>query len=143
MAVQFSEAVRIAMLDSIETAIGTDAKLVFYRGSIPANCAASAPSGDIVATLTLTGNWMDNAVADTGFCKKLKASGSTWSAQATLAGTNTVAFYRIFNTGLTVCHEQGTVTATGGGGDITLDSVSVAQNQTITITAKQLNSGNN
>ena len=147
MAVQFSEAVRKAMLDVTESQVGTNGKLIFYKGTKPANCAAAASGGDIavVATLTLTGDWMDAAVLDGGgtYCKKIKAAASSWSAQATLAGTNTISFYRIYDSSQTTCHEQGAVTATGGGGDIILDNVNVAQNQTITITAKELRSGNN
>jgi len=32
-----------------------------------------------------------------------------------------------------VCHEQGSVTATGGGGDLELDNISIAVSQTVTI----------
>lgn len=147
MAVQFSEAVRKAQLDVTESQVGDNGKLIFYKGTKPSNCAAPASGGDIavVATLTLTGNWMDAAVLDGGgaYCKKIKAAASSWSAQATLAGTNTITFYRIFDASQTTCHEQGTVSEAGGGGDIILDNTDVAQGQTITITAKELRSGNN
>lgn len=146
MAVQFSEAIRKAMLDATESQVGDNGKLIFYKGTKPANCAAPASGGDIavVATLTLTGNWMDAAVLDGGgtYCKKIKSATSSWSAQATLAGTNTITFYRIYDASQTTCHEQGTVTSSVGG-DIILDNVNVAQGQTITITAKELRSGNN
>ncbi len=38
---QFSTAVRNAMLDAIETAIGTGAVCKFRTGAVPANCAES------------------------------------------------------------------------------------------------------
>jgi hypothetical protein len=39
------------------------------------------------------------------------------------------------------CHLQGTVTATGGGGDMTLDNVTIATGQQVTITAFTLTAG--
>lgn len=36
---------------------------------------------------------------------------------------------------------QGTVTATGGGGDMTLDSVAITATQSVTITAFSLTAG--
>jgi hypothetical protein len=39
------------------------------------------------------------------------------------------------------CHIQGTVTATNGGGDMTLDNVSLATGQQVTITAFTLTAG--
>lgn len=42
----------------------------------------------------------------------------------------------------TVCHEQGTITATGGGGDMTVDNTSIASGQTVTVTTKTFTEGN-
>ena len=71
---------------------------------------------------------------------KDKHPSSSWSAQASAAGT--VGHYRIYDSTVTVCHEQGSVTAVGGGGDITLDNVVVALNQTLTIISKTITAGN-
>ena len=142
MGVQYSTAVRIAMLDSIETAIGPNARIIFYTGAKPALCS-DAPTGTVVATLALTGNsgdWMSAASASANIVTKTKNPASSWSSTASSAGT--VGYYRIYDSTVSVCHEQGTVTATGGGGDITLDNVVVALNQTITITSKVITAGN-
>lgn len=142
MAVQYSTAVRIAMLDSIETTIGANARVIFYTGSKPSLCSDAA-TGTVVATLALTGNsgdWMAAASAAGNVVTKAKHGSSSWSASASSAGT--VGYYRIYDSTVTVCHEQGTVTATGGGGDITLDNVVVASAQTITITSKTITAGN-
>lgn len=142
MAVQYSTAVRIAMLDAIESTIGANARIVFYTGSKPALCS-DAPTGTVVATLALTGNsgdWMSAASAAGNVVTKNKHPSSAWSASASSAGT--VGYYRIYDSTLTTCHEQGTVTATGGGGDITLDNVVVALSQTITVTSKTITAGN-
>lgn len=142
MSVNYSTAVRIAMLDAIETAIGANARVVFYTGSKPTLCSDAA-TGTVVATLPLTGNsgdWMAAASAAGNVVTKAKHGSSSWSATASAAGT--IGYYRIYDSTVTTCHEQGTVTATGGGGDITLDNVVVALNQTITITAKTITAGN-
>lgn len=142
MSVNYSTAVRIAMLDAIETAIGANARIVFYTGAKSTLCSDAAPAG-VVATLALTGNggdWLSAASAAANVVTKTKHPSSSWSATATAAGT--VASYRIYDSTLTTCHEQGTVTGTGGGGDITLDNVVVALNQTITITSKVITAGN-
>jgi hypothetical protein len=38
----------------------------------------------------------------------------------------------MYDTGGT-CHAQGSVTATGGGGDLTLDNVNIASGQTVSV----------
>ena len=46
----------------------------------------------------------------------------------------TAAHYRIYASDGTTCHEQGSITATGGGGDMTIDNTSIASGQTVSIT---------
>lgn len=143
MSVQYSTGVRINMLDSIETTIGANAKLVFYTGAKPTTCADAA-SGTVVATLSLTGaggDWMSAASAASNVVTKDKNPASAWSVAASNAGT--VGHYRIYDSSLTTCHEQGTVTTTAvGTGDITLDNTVVTAGQTITITGKTITAGN-
>jgi len=126
MALQLSVAVRNARLDAIESTIGASAILKIRTGAAPADCAA-ADSGTVLATLSLPADWM--AAASSGS----KAKSGTWSdASADAAGT--AGHFRIYDSGGTVCGLQGTVTATGGGGDLTLDNVSIATSQPVTIT---------
>ena len=144
MAVKYSTQVREAMLNAIETATGASANLIFYTGSAPAKCSDPA-TGSVVATLALTGNggdWMSPASSTNNVTTKVKHPSSTWTAQATAPGTNVVGYYRIYDSGNNVCHEQGTVSAAGGGGDMILDNTSVAQNQTITVVTKTITAGN-
>jgi hypothetical protein len=54
----------------------------------------------------------------------------TWSVAA--SDTGTAAHYRLTN-GSDI--EEGTITATGGGGDLTLDNTSIATGQTVSITS--------
>jgi hypothetical protein len=43
---------------------------------------------------------------------------------------------------ISTCHIQGTVTVTGGGGDLTLDNTSIASAQTVVINTFTLTAGN-
>lgn len=133
MAIQLSVAVRNAKLDAIETTIGTAARLAIFTGAQPANCAA-ANSGTELVRLTLPSDWM--AAASNG----TKALQGTW--QETASGTGTAAHYRIYASDGTTCGKQGSVTATGGGGDLTLDNASIASGQTVTVTGMTWTEGN-
>jgi hypothetical protein len=134
MAVQLSTTVRNARLDAIETAIGTSAVLKIRTGAPPANCG-TADSGTVLATLTLPSDWM--AAASSGS----KAKSGTWEdTSADNAGT--AAHFRVYASDGTTCHLQGTVTATGNGGDMTLDNVSIGAGQAVTITGFTLTDGN-
>jgi len=131
MPFQFSTATRNASIDAIETAIGTAPTLEIRSGAVPANCAA-ADSGTVLATMTLPSDWL--AAASNG-SKTLLGTWQDTSADA----TGTAGHFRI-KVGAT-CHIQGTVTATGGGGDMTLDNISVASAQQVTITSFTLTAG--
>jgi hypothetical protein len=134
MVVQLSTTVRNARLDAIETAIGTSAVLKIRTGAAPANCG-TADSGTVLATLSLPSDWM--AAASSGS----KAKSGTWEdTSADNAGT--AAHFRVYASDGTTCHLQGTVTATGGGGDMTLDNVSIGAGQAVTITGFTLTDGN-
>jgi hypothetical protein len=134
MTVQLSTTVRNARLDVIESTISTAAVLRIYSGAQPANCAA-ANSGTLLAEMTLPSDWM--AAASSG----AKALSGTWQdASANNAGT--AGHFRIYESTATTCHIQGSVTATGGGGDLTLDNTSIAAGQSITITSFTLTDGN-
>lgn len=134
MALQFSVAVRNARLDAIETAIGTAAVLKIRSGAPPAN-VATADSGTVLATLSLPSDWMAAASGGT------KAKAGTWEdASADAAGT--AAHWRLYASDGTTPHAQGTVTATGGGGDLTVDNVSFAAGQTFTVTSFTITEAN-
>jgi hypothetical protein len=134
MAFQESVTVRNARLDAIETAIGTAPVLKIRTGSLPADCAA-ADSGTVLATLTLPSDWM--AAAASG----AKAKSGTWEdTSADAAGT--AGHFRIYDSGGSTCHLQGTVTATGGGGDMTLDNAVLAAGQDVVITGFTITAGN-
>jgi hypothetical protein len=133
MAIQLSVAVRNARLDAFETATGASAILRIRSGAPPASCAA-ARSGTVLATVSLPADWM--AAASGGS----KALSGTWQdASADAAGT--AGHFEIMDSAGTTCHMQGTVTATGGGGDMTVDNTSFAAGQAFTVTGFTLTEG--
>src|SRR3954463_13861244 len=115
MALQLSVAVRNSRLDSIESVIGVSAVLKIRTGAAPATCA-TADSGTVLASATLPSDWMATASGGT------KALSGTWQDGAADAA-GTAAHFRIYASDGTTCGLQGTVTATGGGGDMTVDNV--------------------
>lgn len=133
MTVQHSTAVRHARLDSIETAVGTAPFLDIRTGAQPANCAA-ADAGVELEHMALPTDWL--AAAASG----AKAKTGTWTGTTDAAGT--AGHYRIKDTTDTTCHEQGSVTGTGGGGDLELDNAVIASGQTITINTWTYTEGN-
>ncbi len=134
MSLQLSTSVRNARLDAIETTIGTSAILKIRSGAAPADCG-TADSGTVLATLSLPSDWMAAAASGS------KAKSGTWQ-DASADASGTAAHFRIYDSGGTTCHLQGTVTATGGGGDLTLDSTSITAAQSVTITGFTLTDGN-
>jgi len=134
MALQYSVTVRNAQLDAVETTVGTAPLLRIYSGSAPANCAAAA-SGTLLAEATLPSDWMEAASSGS------KALSGTWQ-DASANATGTAGHWRLYDSGGTTCHAQGTVTATGGGGDLTLDNTSIASGQSVTITSFTITAGN-
>lgn len=125
MALQFSTTYRNALLDQLESTIGTAPILEIRSGAAPADCA-TADSGTLLASITLPSDWM--AAASSGS----KAKSGTWQ-DASADATGTAAHFRIKDSTGTTVHMQGTVTATGGGGDLTVDNTSFAAGQQFTV----------
>ena len=125
MAVQYSTGIRNAMLDAIETAIGTSGVLKVRTGAQPAACSM-ADSGTVLATYSLASDW---AAAASGGSKSFNSTPLT----VTAAASGTAAHYRLYASDGTTCHEQGTITATGGGGDVTIDNPSITSGQAVSI----------
>lgn len=133
MSFQFSTTARNAALDAIETAIGASAVLKIRSGAAPADCG-TADSGTVLATLNLPSDWL--AAASGGS----KSKSGTWEdTSADAAGT--AGHFRIYASDGTTVHMQGTITATGGGGDMTLDNTSIASGQQVTITSFTISAG--
>lgn len=134
MTVQLSVAVRNARLDAIETAIAASAVLKLRTGAPPANCAA-ADSGTAVSVIALPADWMSAAAAGA------KAKLGTWS-EAAADASGIAGHFRLYASDGVTCHGQGTITATAGGGDMTLDNISITLGQPVVINAFTLTDGN-
>jgi len=133
MSLQYSVTLRNNQLDQIESTTGVSAKLQIRTGATPATCATAA-SGTLLAELVLPSDWMNAASAGS------KAKLGTWSVAAAAAGT--AGHFRVVDSAGTNCHIQGTVTVTGGGGDMTLDNTNIAVGQIITTNTFTINAGN-
>ena len=134
MTIKLSVAVKNARLDAIETAIGTSPVLKIRSGAAP-SAITDADAGTVLATLTLPSDWL--AAASSG----IKSKSGTWQDTSADA-TGTAAHFRIYASDGTTQHLQGTITATGGGGDMELDNTSLAATQSFTIIAFALTDGN-
>lgn len=133
MALQLSVAVRNARLNAIETTIGATAILKIKTGAPPADCA-SADSGTVLASMTLPADYLANASGGS------KAIAGLWQ-DTSADNPGTAAHFRIYANDGTTCGMQGTVTASGGGGDLTLDNPVLASGQQVTITSFTLTDG--
>lgn len=123
MTVSYKTTVANAILDnSYDTQLGTSPRLDIRTGAPagPDNAAGGSSLALIVAPST----------AFSASASKSKAKTGSWSVAA--GGTGTAAHYRL-QTSAAVAFEEGTVTATAGGGDATLDNTSIAAGQTVTV----------
>ena len=125
MATQYSVAVRTSQMSQLNTTIGINAQIMIYNGAAPAN-VGTAPTG------TLLVQFAGNATA-------FGAAASAVLTASAVAGVNAVAagvagYYRI-NTSAAVAVTQGTISASGGGGDMILTNTNIASGQATTFTS--------
>jgi hypothetical protein len=130
MTLQYSTAVRNAILDAIETTIGTAAVLKIRTGAPPA-FPVTADSGTVLVSYTLASDWAANA---SGGSKSFNGTPISGAA----SNTGTAGHFRIYESTGTTCHMQGTATLTAGGGDMTLDNTNITASQAVNITAFNL-----
>ena len=134
MSIQYNIATLINdRLNKLLADAGNAAIFRIYSGSMPANCATAA-SGTKLTDDTLPSTWMAGASAGS------VAKSGTWTLNGVAAGT--AGYFRILDSGATACYMQGTITATGGGGDMTLDNTNIASGQSVTVTGFTLTDGN-
>lgn len=131
MALQYSEGVRNAKLDAVETTVSTTPVLALFSGAPPAT-TATANSGTLIASMTLPSDWMAAASGGT------KAKSGTWQDTSADA-SGTIGHFRIFASGGT-CHIQGT--CANSGADMNFDNNVVNSGQQVTISSFTLTAGN-
>ena len=133
MAFQLSVNARNATLQAIETEVGVNPIITISTGTPPADCA-TANTGTIVATMILPTDWLSTPALGS-----IVLSGTWQDLSADASGT--AGYFRLHNNAGTVCHMQGSVTATGAGGDMQLDNTNIASGQQINITAFTITAG--
>jgi hypothetical protein len=129
MAVTLNTALKNTLLDGLDSAFN-NGTLTIRTGAPPG--AGNAATGTALATITLPADAFAPASGGT------KAAQGTWQ-DASADASGTAGHYRLVSGSLVL---EGTVTATGGGGDLELDNTSVASGQQVTITAFSLTSTN-
>jgi hypothetical protein len=132
MTIRIAVATRTARITAIETDIGTAAKVEIRSGAAPTNLT-DADTGTLLASYTLASDWATQASGVLTFAG-VPISG-------TAVGTNTAGHYRV-KTNAGVIKMDGSVTATGGGGDMTVDNANITTGQTVQITSWTITDGN-
>lgn len=113
MALTVTAAVAQSLASALATSVGASATIKIYSGSKPAT-PETAATGTLLVTVPISGSFT-------------ASSGSITSADpaaASPAASGTAGYFRLATSGGTAILD-GTVTATGGGGDMTLGSVTI------------------
>lgn len=138
MTLRLSPGQRVAMLDAIfnGTGINIDSYILEIRSGAQPATADLAPTGTVLASITLPADSMAAAVSPAATIAKA----GTWQDTSADA-TGTAGWMRIRASGdagttnNTDRRIDGAVTATGGGGELELQNTSVALGQSVTITS--------
>jgi hypothetical protein len=103
-----------------------------FDGTMP-GATATADAGTILAELTLPSDWMANASSGS------KALSGTWE-DTSANNSGTAQYFRVYNSGISTCHIQGTVGTAAT--DMIVDSTSFTAGQKFTVTTFTLTDGN-
>lgn len=129
MAVRISTAARSAAADAIVDLVdgGTGAgTLRIFTGAQPAN-PATAPSGTLLGTLTMSDPAFGNAASGV-------ATAAPITGDSSADATGTAGWARIADSSGTAIIDM-SVTVSGGGGDLQLDSVNIVAGGAINVTS--------
>lgn len=121
-----------AIVDAVD--VGTtnpSATLVIYSGTPPANVDTALSGNTILAELAMSSPAF-GAAADATPGATATASAITDDSSANATGT--ASFFRILDRDETP-KIQGAVTATGGGGELEINSVAISSGAAVTITS--------
>ena len=132
MTLRYNVLLRNAQLDAITTFAGNGALLRIYDGTQPATGGAATT---LLAELTCGTPFAAGASSAT-----LTLGSITQDSSANATGTAT--WFRIVKSDGTTHVMDGTVTATGGGGDLTLTTASIVTGQPVSVTSFTIARGN-
>lgn len=130
MTTGYSTTLRNAQLDAISTTVGNAGKLQIYDGTRPATGGTATTK---LAEFTL-GTPFASAAAAAALSPTLPANVSGLAA-------GTATWFRITTSGGTFVID-GSVTATGGGGDCQLNTTTISVGVTVAVTSFTINRGN-
>jgi hypothetical protein len=134
MAIETSTGLAGALLGQLNTTFAS--KTCEIRTGSPPSSPDSAQTGTVLVTITLP-------ATPFSVSGRTASKAGTWSDSSADA-TGTAGYFLIYDTadgtGASTAHERitGTVTATGGGGDMTLDNTSITAGQSVTINTVSL-----
>ena len=137
MALTFTNTVKAARADTIDSQIGSAGKLIIYGGTAPADVSGSVTGNQVLATLNWSGAFKSTS---TNGVLTANAPGNA-TASAGGAGT-TATFFRIYKSDGTTAIMQGSVSDTGGSGDLKLNSASISTGATVSVTSFVITEGN-
>lgn len=124
--IDLNHAIANALLDRLDTELPAGSILEIRTGAAPG--ADAGAGGTLLCAITLPASPWSAAT------NSVKTKNGTW--QGTGVANGNAGHYRFKNAAGTKLVE-GSVTATGGGGDLTLDNISIAIGQTVTVTGFQ------
>lgn len=128
-----SNAAAIVMCDALADLldVGGAGSLRIYAGTVPSAGDASLGAATLLAQLALSNPAFGGAV-DVNPGARATANSITQDSSADATGTAT--FFRLVNNAGTSVY-QGTVTATGGGGDLELVTTSIVSGQPVQVSS--------
>jgi hypothetical protein len=129
MTVQWDTGIRDAVVTAWKTELSTSFYIRIYTGSQPANVGTAASGTLLVEFQT------DATPIGTASSGAISLNDLPLSVAAVAGAPSNAGYYRLYLSNGTTCKEQGSVTATGGGGDMTIDNISIALGQTVQVTA--------
>lgn len=133
MAIKLPVLLRNTRADTFTTRIGASGLLRIYSGTQPTDADTAIGAQVLLAQLTCGATFA--AAAATGV---LTANAIT---SANAAATGVATWFRLVNAGATVNVTDGTVTATGSGGDLQLVTTSITSGQPVQVTALTITEG--
>jgi hypothetical protein len=129
MALKFSNALRSTRAQAVVTACdaGSGAAVLQVRSGTQPAGPDTAAAGTLLASITLN----DPSFAESGAVLTIDSDPAI--ADSSADNTGTASWFRILTSAGTAVVD-GSVTATGGGGDLTLNTVSIVSGASVTIT---------
>jgi hypothetical protein len=133
MTLRYNSTLRTAQATAIATEAGSGAQIKIYTGTQPAS-VATAPSGTLLGTLTVSGAFGTASAGVLTF--------STVTSDSSADANGTAGWFRTMKSDGTTGVFDGSVTVTGGGGDMQLNTTTVTLGGTLGITSGTITVGN-